>query len=142
MSTRCLIAKQVGNDRYLTIYCHTDGYPSYTGNMLLEHYNTPERVNDLLALGDLSILKEKLSPDPTLPHSFNNRQNDVTVAYGRDNGEKDVKAKALALSQLDEQWVNYVYVFTENNVWKYFEPGEAKKGLCDLAEYLNASDNS
>lgn len=47
MSTNCLIAKQVSIDSYLTIYCHSDGYPSYTGNMLLEYYNTTERVNDL-----------------------------------------------------------------------------------------------
>lgn len=141
MSTNCLIAKQVGNDSYLTIYCHSDGYPSDTGNMLLEHYNTPEKVNDLLALGDLSILKKKLSPNPTLPHSFSNRQKDVTVAYGRDRGEEDVEAKTLTLSQLDKQYMPYVYVFTKDNVWKCFETGQVKKGLCDLAECLNTSDN-
>lgn len=148
MSTNCLIAKQVGNDSYLTIYCHSDGYPSYTGNMLLEHYNTPEKVNDLLALGDLSILKKKLSPNPTLLHSFSNRQKDVTVAYGRDRRDfgntsrEDVEAKTLTLSQLDKQDMPYVYVFTKDNVWKCFETGQVKKGLCDLTEYLNTSDNS
>ena len=31
------------------VYCHSDGYPSYLGKMLLEHYNTPELATALIA---------------------------------------------------------------------------------------------
>ena len=32
------------------VYCHSDGYPSYLGKMLLEHYNTPKLATALVDL--------------------------------------------------------------------------------------------
>lgn len=105
ISTRSYIAKKIGEDEYLTIYCHADGYLTYNGAMLLDHYNTPERVDALLALGDLSTLQEKLEPDPNLPHSFdyNERQEGVTVAYGRDRGETGTEARVATLADLNDE---------------------------------------
>ena len=40
MSTRSFIAKQIGKDAYLTVYCHSDGYLTYNGALLLGCYNT------------------------------------------------------------------------------------------------------
>lgn len=48
MSTRSLIAKQIGEDAYLTIYCHSDGYLSYNGAMLIDHYNSEEKIDELI----------------------------------------------------------------------------------------------
>lgn len=62
MGTHSIIAKQIGEDKYLTIFCHYNGYPDDNGATLLKHYNTPERVDALFALGDLEILREKQSP--------------------------------------------------------------------------------
>lgn len=140
ISTRSYIAKKIGEDAYLTIYCHADGYLTYNGAMLLDHYNTPERVDALLALGDLSSLQEKLEPDPNLPHSFNydERQEGVTVAYGRDRGENGTEARVATLADLNDEsnWTEYVYVFDENNKWKYFKTGQAKNGLHDVEDDL------
>ena len=95
MSTRSLIAMQIEEDKYRTIYCHSDGYLTYNGAMLLDYYNTPEKVKELIDLGSISFLAKKLNPDPSKPHSFNydERQEDVVVAYGRDRGEKMLKLK-------------------------------------------------
>ena len=41
----------------------------------------------LLELGDLSTLGAKIFPDAKTPHSWENPQPDVTVAYHRDRGE-------------------------------------------------------
>ena len=41
MSTRSIIAKQVDEDKYLTIFCHYNGYPDDNGATLVKHYNTP-----------------------------------------------------------------------------------------------------
>ena len=62
MGTRSYIARQIGDDQYLTIYCQLNGYPEDTGATLVKHYDTSEKVNALLALGDLYYLREKLSP--------------------------------------------------------------------------------
>lgn len=56
MSTRALIAKELKNGKYKTIYCHSDGYPKGVGKTLLTEYNTEEKLDALLDLGDLSIL--------------------------------------------------------------------------------------
>lgn len=140
ISTRSYIAKKIGEDAYLTIYCHADGYLTYNGAMLLDHYNTPERVDALLALGDLSTLQEKLEPDPNLPHSFdyNKRQKSVTVAYGRDRGDSETEARVATLADLNDEsnWTEYVYIFDENNKWKYFKTGQAENGLRDVHDDL------
>ena len=84
MSTRSIIAKQIGEDQYLTIFCHYNGYPDDNGARLVKHYNTPERVDALLALGDLEILREKTEPSPQTPHTADAPQPGVTVAMWRD----------------------------------------------------------
>ena len=62
MSTRSFIAKQIGDNEYLTVYCHNGGYLSYNGTLLADYYNTPEKVDELLKLGDLSYLQKACSP--------------------------------------------------------------------------------
>ena len=39
MSTRSFIAKKVGKDKYLSIYCHWDGYIKGNGLTLYNNYN-------------------------------------------------------------------------------------------------------
>ena len=63
MGTRSYIAKQIGDDQYLSIYCQLNGYPEETGATLVKCYDTPEKIDALLALGDLYYLREKLSPE-------------------------------------------------------------------------------
>lgn len=141
MSTRSFIAKQIGEDQYRTIYCHSDGYLEHNGKVLLAFYNTPEQVDELLALGDLSFLDERPNPDPSQVHSFNNneRQEGVTLAYGRDRGEQGTEAKDMTLAQLDnpDNWTEFVYIFTPDDQWKYFETGQAEQGLRSVQDALD-----
>ena len=95
MATRSTIAKRNEDGSITQIYCHWDGYVlGGVGETLFNHYNTPELVDQLIALGDLSSLREK--PTPTEgEHTFDEPQADVTVAYHRDRGEewKDTKPR-------------------------------------------------
>ena len=139
MSTRCYIAKQVDFDKYRAIYCHSDGYPEGVGQTLLNYYSYPEKIDQLLELGDISILDKWIEPDPDKPHAFGysevdgryvvNRQDGVTLAYGRDRGETDTKAQIWTLEELDAGCVAYVYVFADG-VWKYFK--RLKDGMLPL----------
>jgi hypothetical protein len=92
-----------------SIYCHFDGYPSNNGNILLKHYKTAKKVRELISLGDISSLRENVSPDPKggtfrdlknvngeyiwveTPangrHDFDRHQKGVVVAYHRDRKE-------------------------------------------------------
>ena len=91
MATRSNIAQLLPDGRVKVIYCHCDGYPAGVGSMLEKHYNTPDRVNDLMELGDLVTLDQHLYP--TGPHSDGAREPRVTVAFGRDRGEPNSQAR-------------------------------------------------
>lgn len=91
MATRSNIAQLLPDGRVKVIYCHFDGYPEGVGAMLEKHYNTPDRVNDLMELGDLVTLDQRLYP--TGVHSDGAREPRVTVAFGRDRGDPNSQAR-------------------------------------------------
>jgi hypothetical protein len=109
MSTRSTISIQTPEGDIRTIYCHYDGYFSHNGALLHTHYNTQEKVEELIALGDLSSLCEKLTPDPTSPHSFDAPQEDVTVAYHRDRGEELHIDRPISIHEINSQEYNYIF---------------------------------
>lgn len=141
MGTRSYIAKQIGSDQYLTIFCHFNGYPEENGAVLVQHYNTPEKVDALLALGDLYYLREKTDPDPGVPHDHNNAQPGVTIAYHRDEGWSECAAAIKTLEEIDDpgsDGIEFIYVFTEDGQWSYFPTGEAEFGIRNVKEDLDA----
>ncbi|MEE3719466.1 hypothetical protein V2H45_22230 [Tumidithrix elongata RA019] len=100
MSTRALIGKQIGENEYLSIYLHHDGYVEYAGLILHDYYSMQERVDRLLALGDMSVISQ--SPDDC---SF--------YANDRKNPWEEVKPKTRTLQELcSESWV-YVWDGTQ-----------------------------
>ncbi len=134
MSTRSFICVEQDDGSYKGVYCHSDGYLTYNGAMLLDHYNSRDKANEIIALGDLSLLCENLYPDPDKPHGFDydKRQEDVTVAYGRDRGEKGTEARAITLEDAKESWCEYMYVYTKENNWQYYDLHEDNPELRDV----------
>lgn len=111
MATRSTISLRLEDDSVKTIYCHSDGYTDEVGARLKEFYNTKEKVEALLELGDLSSLGSKLNPDSELPHSFDDRQKGVTVAYGRDRGEKGTTATIYeSFDHAQKEEYNYLFI--------------------------------
>lgn len=93
MGTRSSITVQQ-EGKVKSIYCHWDGYPSHVGKMLLENYNSQEKANAIVAIGDLSSLDESIEcPDG---HTFDNSKKGYSVFYGRDRGESNVDALECA----------------------------------------------
>ena len=138
MSTRAWIAKELDNGKYRSIYCHSDGYPSHAGMLLLKHYDTEEKLDELLKLGDLSVIGGKLAPDPTKPHNHIERQEDVTLAYGRDLGEKRVGARRRDFKTIMvDTDCNYTYIFTKDKTWNFIKLGQPTLVEKDLAKELN-----
>ena len=54
MATRSRIGIQLQDDSILSAYHHWDGYPTWLGRILKTHYNTKEKVADLIDGGDMS----------------------------------------------------------------------------------------
>ncbi len=76
MGTNSHIAIERENGAVESIRCQYDGYPAYNGALLLQHYNTPDRVNALIGLGNITYLAEEL--EPTGVHSFEESQEGVS----------------------------------------------------------------
>ena len=54
MATRSRIGIQLSDNSILSVYHHWDGYPQWLGRILKTHYNTKEKVADLIDGGDMS----------------------------------------------------------------------------------------
>jgi hypothetical protein len=54
MATRSRIGIQLKNGSILSVYHHWDGYPEWLGRILNTHYNTRDKVVELLDGGDMS----------------------------------------------------------------------------------------
>ena len=95
----------------------------------------------MLELGSISYLQPNVHPDPTRPHSFDydQRQEGVVVAYCRDRGETKEEARLLTLDDLrdDQSWIEYVYLFDEDEEWKYLSYPLSVSQIKDVAEDLD-----
>ena len=101
-----------------TISCHWDGYTEHQIPILTGHYDTAEKVMALLALGDISILGERLAPDSDEPHSFDKPADGVTVAYHRDRNEPpqpSVSHRSIKELKNSDWSIDWIYLFDEEN---------------------------
>ena len=127
MSTRSMIAKQIAED----------GYLSHNGALLLDCYNTPEKVDALLALGELSHLGKDMEAAPHEIADLKGMEG-VTVAYCRDRGEAYRKPESYTLEELCSETPSvYQYVFTLEHAWKYHY-GSKGTALSDVQKDLDA----
>jgi len=79
MATRSIIAK-LDDKGVQAIYCHNDGYLSNNGKILDQYYTHEVHVNQLLAEGDISSLRDTIED---------------TTFYARDRGESNKEATTL-----------------------------------------------
>ena len=120
MGTRSTIALETAPGKFRRIYCHWDGYPSHVGYTLANYYDTPEKLNALLDLGDLSSLASSL---------------EKTVAYMRDRKETDCEAQVFTgpLKELRLDCTAYAYclriVAGGKIQWDYCEGDDEWKWL-------------
>ena len=122
MSTNSHIGKVLENGMIIANYCHSDGYVEHHAPILLECYNTEEKVDELIALGPLSILGREIGEQ----HDFNNRVKGWCLAFGRDRGDDNPNK-----SRITRTWdpleffdpglahIPYVYLFIGGE-WYYF----------------------
>ena len=114
MATRSYIGVRNTDASVDYIYCHFDGYPEHNGAILTEYYSNINRVNELLNLGDLSVLGKFIGEK----QDFDKRVVGNCLAYGRDRGESNVSKKNAGYDELiTNQDVDYVYVF-DGDYWE------------------------
>ena len=119
MSTRSYIGVRNTDASVDYIYCHFDGYPEHNGVILRDHYSNINRVNELLNLGDLSVLGAELGEKQDFDGDGGfDRVKGWCLSYGRDRGESNVDKKNSGYDELiTSQDVDYVYVF-DGDYWE------------------------
>jgi len=113
MATRSTISIKTTKNGGKTIYCHWDGYPANNGKILKTAYNTKEKVMELIALGNLSILNENIGEKIGFD-GFDSRKTPQCLAYGRDREEKGQKARTFKGLPTEKQQWNYLF---DNGKW-------------------------
>ena len=122
MATRSRIGIELNDGSILSAYHHWDGYPQWLGRILNTHYNTKEKVADLIDGGDMSScwtnerwggvneyggqMKEETTEYG--PQYYSQRGEDTPPRY--DDDIFDFLKK--------ENNEEYAYVWTVNNEWK------------------------
>jgi hypothetical protein len=118
MSTSACVCKLQSDGSVSCIVVNYDGYPSGVGAVLVEHYSHPEqRIDHLLALGDLSSLGASLA-SPPVP-----AEDGYTVAYCRDRGEDWADVFPGHFDSVDAALAEYVaidyfYLWEESKGWR------------------------
>jgi len=114
MATRSNIGMMLPDGQMKFVYCHYDGYTQGVGATLLESYNTPELVSELLSFGDMSFLASEIHPSSDT-HSFDTPERNVTVFYNRDRGESDNDARFATIEEWHKEYsscIDYLYLFS------------------------------
>jgi len=120
------------------VYCHWDGYLEHNGSILNKHYSASPKVNNLIALGDLSSLRPEIGDkhlfssleikDKAEREAYEKTVENMCTFYTRDRGE-DAPYKFFptikeALGYYDGSWCEYFYLFKydadmETGKWFY-----------------------
>ena len=160
MGTRSMIAIQNPyNKTVRAVYCHWGGYLKHNGSLLQKHYASSSKVNNLIALGDISSLKTEIGEkhdfsrlDSPLPEAeYEAKYGNMTTFYTRDRGEstpfKVFPTLAKAEDYYDGCGVEYLDVSQYSKAddylsgeWHFKKPGGRWKKLAPALAKLKAED--
>jgi hypothetical protein len=115
MGTRSRIGIQHEGNSITSVYCHWDGYPEFNGRILRDHYDTVEKVRELIDGGNISALHTNAGwNNETLP--------EVGPLYYTSRGESiEDNAPRFDDDIFDflkkENNEEYAYIFSVNHKW-------------------------
>ena len=122
MATRSRIAIENQDGSVTSIYCHWDGHIETNGRILDEAFNTANKLNALIALGDISSLGRSIED---------------TKAYARDLGEDLNQTTYEGVEDLFASGFNsgeeYVYCFIKDGRWLVNEYGSNNVAVLEEA---------
>lgn len=153
MGTRSDIIALRADGKWQRIYCHWDGYLEHNGKILFEHYTGQKQVEKLVALGNLSILGEKIG----VKHPFDKPRYDtpehaeyekkyagMCLAYIRDRGlgnwhfaktkaefikseGGEIGDKLFDVMPEEDSWTEFTYIWCANPTVTDAQPTDQAK---------------
>ena len=121
MATRGRIGIQLKDDSILSVYHHWDSYPSWLGRILKTHYNTKEKVSELIDGGDMSSCwsdacwETKLPVGEYGPEYYSQRGEDCPPRLDEDMEEFFSMGEEYSYIFRNGEWVCYdMHEFEDN----------------------------
>lgn len=114
MGTRSTIALEYADGTVEQVYCHWDGYLEHNGKLLQENYTDAFKLRELIDLGDLSSLGERIGTQ----HAFDKAPEGECTFYQRDRNESGCGAKRFkdyADYKANHQYEEFAYVLRNVN---------------------------
>ena len=130
MATRSKIGVLKENGKVDAIYCHWDGYPSYNGATLVNHYDQISQVRKLISLGDISSLGATL--DETNSY-YGWREEEVP--------KRTYESVEAYENAYGDTWDEYIYLFKENKWYVYYENLDGEKIWHKVEDVLEEEQN-
>ena len=126
MATRARIGIELSDGSILSAYHHWDGYPEWLGRILNTHYNTKEKVAELIDGGDMSSAWTNAG--------FNNETRKQGALYYSERGEDCPPRLDKNIGEYLQNNEEYGYIFTETEGWLCYD-------TCDWHEtYLESQE--
>ena len=121
MATRSRIGIELNDGSILSAYHHWDGYPTWLGRILKTHYNTKEKVADLIDGGDMSCAwtNERWSG----VNEYGGQMKEETAKYGpqyySQRGEDCPPRYDKDMEEFFSDGEEYSYIFRNGNWFAY-----------------------
>lgn len=134
MATRGRIGIELSDGSILSIYSHWDNYPEYNGRILRTHYNTREKVEELIDSGDCSSIwtdsvwgKPRTDGKKYGPEPYSARGDDCPPRL--DANKYDYLANGE----------EYAYIYTLNDEWVCYDTHDFGNKYPEVVEIPSAA---
>ena len=149
MATRSEIAK-LDSKGIKAVYCHNDGYLKYNGKLLSTHYTNENKVDKLLAEGDISSLGREIGIKTDFNSSCYHKGDDFNYQckfYARDRGEKGTEAQEFKddIALLDSDLVSivsngFVYLYAYGTWYVYDNQTIKHNGIVATYKFIELEE--
>ncbi len=133
MATRGRIGIMLSDESVLSVYHHWDSYPEWLGRILNTHYNTREKVAELIDGGDMSSCwtEERWDSETKVqeygPQYYSQRGDDCPPRH--DANKYDYLADGE----------EYAYLYTLNGEWVCYNRNEFGSKYPEVVEIPNGA---
>ena len=135
MATRSRIGIALQDDSILSVYHHWDGYPTWLGRILKTHYNTKEKVADLIDGGDMSSYwtNERWGDVNEYGGQMKKEVEEYGPQYYSQRGENCPPRYDLNEAEFLSKGEEYSYIF-RNGEWVCYDMNEFNDNDPELVE--------
>lgn len=113
MATRSRIGIQLADESVLSVYHHWDGYPEWLGRILKTHYNSKDKVAELIDGGDMSVCWN----DNNEPEYYSKRGDNCPPRLDANKYDYLADGEEFAYLFVNNEWVCYnLHQYEENTM--------------------------